>query len=178
MQQVLGYSALEAGLRFMPLALTAGVGGLAAPHIIGRFGARRTAVASLAATAAAFLFLARLPAEDGYLPVLLPAFLVAGFGFASAFVPLASQGVSGVRDGEKGVASGLFQTSTHLGGALVLAILATAAAARTEAARAAGAVDASALTSGFAAAFLIAAGIVALGALCAVRTLPARVPSP
>ena len=84
MQQVLGYGALEAGLRFMPLALTAGAGGLAAPRIIARIGARRTAVISLAATATAFLFLTRLPAEDGYVPVLLPAFLVAGFGFASA----------------------------------------------------------------------------------------------
>jgi EmrB/QacA subfamily drug resistance transporter len=174
MQQVLGYGALEAGLRFIPLVLTAGVGGLAAPHIIARIGARRTAVLSLAATAAAFLFLARLPADDGYVPVLLPAFVVAGFGFAMAYVPLTSQGVSGVRDGEKGLASGLFQTSTHLGGALVLAILATAAAARTEAARGAGAVDASALTAGFTVAFLIAAGILLLGAICAVRTLPAR----
>jgi EmrB/QacA subfamily drug resistance transporter len=174
MQQVLGYGALEAGLRFIPLALTAGAGGLAAPRIIARIGARRTAVISLAATAAAFLFLARLPAEDGYVPVLLPAFLVAGFGFASAYVPLTSQGVTGVRDGEKGLASGLFQTSTHLGGALVLAILATAAAARTEAAREAGALDASALTAGFTVAFLIAAGILLLGAICAVRTLPAR----
>jgi EmrB/QacA subfamily drug resistance transporter len=182
MQQVLGYGALEAGLAFLPLALTAGAGGLAAPRIIARIGARRTAVASLAATAAAFLFLARLPAEDGYLPVLLPAFLVAGFGFASAYVPLTSQGVTGVRDGEKGLASGLFQTSTHLGGALVLAILATAAALRTEAVREAGAVDASALTSGFTVAFLIAAAILLLGAFCAVRTLPARearvIPSP
>mgnify|MGYP003292733201 CR=1 FL=1 len=68
-----------------------------------------------------------MPAEDGYLPVVLPGFVVAGFSFATAFVPLTSQGMTGVREGEKGLASGLFQTSTHLGGALVLAILATAA---------------------------------------------------
>jgi hypothetical protein len=56
----------------------------------------------------------------------------------------------------------------------VLAILATAATARTEAAREAGAVHASAPTSGFTVAFLIAAGILMFGALCAVRTLPPR----
>jgi hypothetical protein len=107
-----------------------------------------------------------------YLPVVLPGFVVAGFSFASAFVPLTSQGMTGVREGEKGLASGPFQTSTHLGGAVVLAILATAAAARTEAARAAGDADATALTSGFAVAFVVAAGIVALGALTAFRLLP------
>ena len=129
---------------------------------------------SLSATAAAFLFLSRLPADGGYLPVLLPGFLVAGFGFAAAYVPLTSQGMTGVREGEKGLASGLFQTSTHLGGAFVLAILATAAAARTDAAREAGAVTETALTKGFAVDFLIAAGVLLLGAFCAVRTLPAR----
>jgi hypothetical protein len=89
---------------------------------------------------------------------MLPAFLIGGFTFACAFVPLTSQGMSGVREGESGLASGLFQTSTHLGGALVLALLATAAAA-----------------GGFGAGFLVAAGLLALGAVAAARTLgPAR----
>jgi MFS family permease len=160
MQQVLGFGALEAGLAFLPLALMATAGGLAAPRLIDRAGPRRTATISLAVTAAAFLFLARVPADDGYLPVVLPGFVVAGFSFATAFVPLTSQGMTRLREGEKGLASGLFQTSTHLGGALILA---TAAAARTEAARAAGEAGATALTSGFAVAFVLAAGILALG---------------
>jgi len=174
MQQVLGYSPLEAGLAFVPLALSACAGGLLAPRIVERAGPRRTATVSLVVTAAAFMFLARLPDRDGYLPVLLPAFLLAGFSFASAFVPLTSQGMTGVREGEKGLASGLFQTSTHLGGAFVLTVLATAAAARTNAALDGGEPAAAALTSGFGLAFLVAAGIVALGALTAVRTLPGR----
>ena len=174
---MLGYGALEAGLAFLPLALMATAGGLTAPRLIDRAGARRTATISLAVTAAAFLFLARVPVDDGYLPVVLPGFVVAGFSFATAFVPLSSQGMTGVREGEKGLASGLFQTSTHLGGALVLAILATAAAARTEAARADGDAAATALTSGFAVAFVLAAGILALGALSAFRMLPNRAES-
>jgi len=174
MQQVLGFDALEAGLAFLPLALTAGAGGLAAPRIIARAGPRRTAVVSLAVTAAAFASLARLPADGGYGPVLAPAFAVAGFSFATAFVPLTSQGMDGVREGERGLASGLLQTSTHLGGALVLAVLATIAAARTDAARESGEAAAAALTSGFAAAFVAAAGILALGALSVGRMLPAR----
>jgi EmrB/QacA subfamily drug resistance transporter len=172
MQQVLGFGALEAGLAFVPLAVTAAAGGLVAPHIVARAGPRRTAAASLTTTAATFLFLTRLPASDGYLPALLPAFLVAGFSFATAFVPLTSQGMTGVRDGERGTASGLFQTSTHLGGAFVLAVLATAAAARTDAARDAGELAGAALTAGFAVAFALGAAIVVLGAITALRTLP------
>ena len=80
--------------------------------------------------------------------------------------------MTGVREGERGVASGLFQTSTHLGGAFVLALLASAAAARTDAAREAGEVAGSALTAGFGVAFLLAAAIVVLGAVSAFRTLP------
>jgi predicted MFS family arabinose efflux permease len=173
MQQVLGFGALEAGLAFLPLALTAAAGGLLAPRIVARAGPRRTAAVSLAITAVTFLFLTRLPTEDGYLTVLLPAFLVAGFTFATAFVPLISQGLTGVREGERGVASGLFHTSTHLGGAFVLALLASAAAARTDAARDAGEVAGSALTAGFGVAFVLAAVIVVLGAVSALRTLPA-----
>jgi EmrB/QacA subfamily drug resistance transporter len=174
MQQVLGYSPLEAGLGFLPLALSAAAGGLLAPRIVARVGPRRTATASLVVTAAAFLSLARVPDQGGYAAVLLPAFLLAGFTFATAFVPLTSQGMTGVREGERGLASGLFQTSTHLGGAFVLTVLATAAAARTGAALDGGEQAAAALTSGFALAFLVAAGILALGAISAVRTLPAR----
>jgi MFS family permease len=174
MQQVLGYSPLEAGLGFLPLALSACAGGLLAPRIVERAGPRRTATASLVVTAAAFLFLARVPDHDGYAAFLLPAFLLAGFTFATAFVPLTSQGMTGVREGERGLASGLFQTSTHLGGAFVLTVLATAAAARTGAALDDGEQAAAALTSGFGLAFLVAAGILALGAISAVRTLPAR----
>jgi Major Facilitator Superfamily len=174
MQQVLRYSPIEAGLAFLPLALSGCAGGLLAPYIVALVGPRRTAAGSLLMTAAAFVFLARVPDRDGYASVLLPAFLCAGFSFASAFVLLTTQGMTGVREGEKGLASGLFQTSTHLGGAFVLTVLATAAAARTNAALDGGEPAAAALTSGFGLAFLVAAGIVALGALTAVRTLPGR----
>jgi hypothetical protein len=81
--------------------------------------------------------------------------------------------MTGVREGEKGLASGLFQTSTHLGGAIVLTVLASAAAAKTSAAEEAGRSPAAALTSGFTLGCLIAAALLILGALTATRTLPA-----
>jgi hypothetical protein len=80
--------------------------------------------------------------------------------------------MTGVREGEKGLASGLLQTSTHLGGAIVLTILATAAAGRTEAAEAAGTAARTAFMSGSSIAFLLGAVLLLLGAVAAVRTLP------
>jgi EmrB/QacA subfamily drug resistance transporter len=77
LQQVLGYSALETGFAFVPLALSACAGGLIAPRIIAAAGARRTAAVSMVTTAAAFVLLSRTPEQNGYLTVVLPAFLVA-----------------------------------------------------------------------------------------------------
>jgi hypothetical protein len=156
------------------MVVAATTGGVLAPRIVGRLGARRVAIAGHVASAAAFAWLTQLPLEDGYVPVLLPAFVVIGFALANAYVALTTQGLTGVRDGEKGLASGLFQTSMHLGGALVLAVMATAAAARTAAALGDGDATPAALTSGFTFAFVLAAGFLTLSALNAVWTLPAR----
>lgn len=172
LQQVLGYSAFETALAFVPLALSACAGGLVAPRIIARAGPRRTAALSMLVTAATFVLLSRTPEQNGYAPVVLPAFAVAGFTFAAAFVPLTSQGLTGVREGEKGLASGLLQTSTHLGGAIVLTILATAAAARADAVAEAARSAQAALTAGFSFACLIATALLVTGAAATLRTLP------
>jgi EmrB/QacA subfamily drug resistance transporter len=174
LQQVLGYSALRTGLAYVPLALSACVGGLLAPRVVRIIGAGATAAGSMGVTAATFVLLSRVPEQSGYAVVLLPAFLVGGFTAATAFVPLTAQGLTGVREGERGLASGLFQTSTHLGGAIVLTVLASAASARTHTAQAAGQSVGQALVAGFELAFLIGAGLLVLGAAIAWRTLPAR----
>jgi EmrB/QacA subfamily drug resistance transporter len=142
-----GLTALETGLAFLPLAASAGLGGLAAARLVARFGARRVATASLLVTTAGFAVLSL-----GGVVAVLAGFAVTGFAFASAFVPLAACGLAGAREGEKGLASGLFQTSTHLGGAIVLAVLAAIAAA-----------------GGFAPAYLAGAVLSLLGALTCVR---------
>jgi MFS family permease len=135
MQRVLDLTPLETGVALVPLALSAlaGGGGFLAPRLIGRVGTPRAVMLSLATTALCLAWVAA-GAGSGYWTSLFPAFLVAGCTFATGAVPLTAAVVDEARSAERGLAAGLFQTFTHVGGALVLAVLVVGAAARAEAA--------------------------------------------
>ena len=171
MQRVFGFSALETGLGFLPLAVSAGIGGPLASRLIERLGARRVAAASQAVTATALLYVSQTADGGNYAATLLPAFLIAGCSFATGAVPLVAEAVADAPAADRGAASGLFQTSTHAGGAVVVAALAIVAAGRTEAALSAGSTDPSALSAGLEAAFLTAAGTLTAGAFLAAALL-------
>jgi hypothetical protein len=180
MQRVLGFSALEAGLGFVPLALSAGAGGPAAARLVARFGARAVVAASFLVTAGAALWLARAPAGSGYAAAMLPAFAIAGFTFATAAVPLTAEAVADAAPAAKGAAAGLFQTCTHAGGAAVLAALVVCAAARSDRAAAGGADATAALLAGYRLAFALTAALLAAGAVVTLALLrrPARASRP
>jgi EmrB/QacA subfamily drug resistance transporter len=167
MQKILGFSPLLAGLGFIPLAVTAATGALLASPLVERLGARRLTAASLAITAASFAFLSRLGHDDHYLPSLLPAFAVAGLSFAAAYVPLTQAAIDGLPEAEKGLASGVYQTSTHLGGAVLVAVVATLAVSQSSGPR-----SPEALTDGFAVAFIVGAAVLASAAVASAWLLP------
>ena len=103
----------------------------------------------------------------GFTTDILGPSLLAATGLGFAFVTTTIAAVSGVRDEESGLASGLINTSQQIGGALGLAVLATIANSRTDDVMASSGGDPSglpnALTEGFQAAFLGGAAIAALG---------------
>jgi EmrB/QacA subfamily drug resistance transporter len=163
MQRVLGLSALETGVALVPLALSALAGGFLAPRLIDRVGTARTVAVSLVATAACLGWTAVLAGGgSGYWTALFPAYCVAGCTFATAAVPLTAVVVGAARARERGLAAGLFQTFTHVGGAVVLAIVVVTAAARTEAAGE---------RAGIEAGFALAALVLVIGAAIALRLL-------
>jgi MFS family permease len=162
MQRVLGFSPLEAGAGFVPLAVSAGAGGPLAAPLLARFGVRRVVVTSLLVTTAALVALSRALALRSYAQALLPVFTLIGFTFATAAVPLTAEAVADAAPDEQGAAAGLFQTFTHVGGAVVLAVLAISAAARSDAAHDASALDA--LVAGYRLAFVLAAIVLASAA--------------
>jgi MFS family permease len=85
-----------------------------------------------------------------------------GVGLGFSFVPISIAALAGVRPAEAGLASGLFNTTQQIGGALGIAVLSTIATSRTSHALADGTARPSALVQGFTGAFVVAAvGIVA-----------------
>jgi EmrB/QacA subfamily drug resistance transporter len=152
-QQVLGYGAFEAGLAFVPLALGTIVGSLVAGRFVNRKQSAIAAVAGLGVTAAGLLLLAPAPVDGTFVLHVLPGTALAGLGVSVAYVPLTLAAVDGVAVDERGVASGLYHTTGQVGGAIVVAVLATIAAAAAD--------DG----FGFTAAFVAGAAVVALGGL-------------
>lgn len=129
MQQTLGYSALQAGLAFLPAAMIFFfVGGWVSSWLVNRVGLRRVLVASTILITVGSALFAPLPVSAGYLGI-LPGTIFWSLGASLGFPALAIAGLAGAKHGEEGLASGLIQTSQRLGFPLGLAVLLTIAAA-------------------------------------------------
>jgi EmrB/QacA subfamily drug resistance transporter len=161
MQRVLGYTPLQVGLAFLPVALLIGTLSLGfSARLNMRFGARATLVPGLALLVPGLLLFAQAPVDADYVPDLLPTMILLGVGAGLAFPSMTTLAMSGATRSDSGLASGLVNTSLQVGGALGLAVLATLATTRTDNLLADGGATASALTSGYHLAFVIGAGLV------------------
>ena len=176
-QEILHLSPVQAGLGFLPL--TAGIiaaSGASQP-LIGRIGVRAVAGIGMTIAGAGLLLLARAPVTGTYLNDVLPGLVVMGIGLGFTFVPMTLIATTNVADEDAGLASGLFNTSQQVGGALGLAILSTLAADRTSSllGRLGHAPSASdlpaALVSGYHLAFAVGAGLMLLGVALSVSLL-------
>jgi EmrB/QacA subfamily drug resistance transporter len=174
MQQVLGYSPLEAGVAFIPMTLTIAAASVLASRLVGRVGAKPLLVVGMLGQTAGMLLFSRISADGSFLGDILLAGVVTAAGMGAAFAPVTIAAVSGVASSEAGLASGLVNTSRLLGGALGLAVLATVATEHTAALTGGGNPSATALTAGFARAFEVGAGFALIGALVALLALQAR----
>jgi EmrB/QacA subfamily drug resistance transporter len=171
MQQVLGFSAIETGVAYLPLTVTIVLLANVAQNLVTRVGVRRVMPVGLALAAGALLLLTQVPPDGHYFFDLFPAFLLTAVGLAFTFVPMTIAGLMGVQEADAGVASGLLNTSQQIGGAIGLAVASTIATTFT--AHYAGshpgvpAFSAPALTYGFQIAFYVLAGLAALAAVLA-----------
>jgi EmrB/QacA subfamily drug resistance transporter len=172
LQQVLGYSALETGVAYLPWTLTTiGVSTLAS-RIVDRFTPKPVLLAGLVMATAGFLLLARVSGHGDYWSHVLPAMIVLGAGLGMTFVPITISATSGVAPADSGLASGLLTTTQQVGGSLGLAILSTVSTTRLGNALDAGSTLPVALTHGFKGAFIAAAALCALGLVVAIALLP------
>ena len=176
LQNVLGFSPLQAGFAFLPTALGVVVGAGLTSRVIGRVGPRvpMTTGALLAATG--MFWLSAVTVHANYFADVLGPLVVLAIGLGMAFVSTSVTAISGVQPNESGLASALLNVGRQLGGSLGIAIMDTIATTVTRNQLATGpfthAAVNRALTTGFSAAFEIA-GLIALAgfvtALVAVR---------
>ncbi len=130
-QRVLGYTPLEAGLAFLPFTLGIIIGAGLSQPLVPKLGAREVPIIGATLGAVGLLSFLRLDPGSTYLTDLLPGIMLASIGMGLVFVPITLIATSGVPVNDAGLASGLFNTSQQIGGALGLALLSTLATNRT-----------------------------------------------
>jgi EmrB/QacA subfamily drug resistance transporter len=163
MQQVLGYSAIHAGLSYLPLALTIMASAGIASGLVTKVGYKPVLAIGLLFIVAGLAWFSRVSVGGGFTTDILGPSLLAAAGLGFAFVTTTIAAVAGVEEAESGLASGLINTSQQIGGALGLAVLSSIATSHTASVLSDGSGLEDALTEGFQVAFLGGAAIAALG---------------
>jgi EmrB/QacA subfamily drug resistance transporter len=132
-QGVLGYSALQAGLAFLPVtAVMFGVVRVV-PRIVAKVGNARLLAGGVFVAMVGMAWLSRLSVDTPLFPQIVLPMALLGIGIGSALVPLTTAGIAGVRPDDAGAASGLVNVAQQLGGSLGLGILVTVFAAASHA---------------------------------------------
>ena len=128
LQQVLGYSPLNAGLAFVPGGLTFfAMSGFFSARLVNRFGVKKVLVFGEGTAIFSYALLTQTSAAGNYLTVMLPATMIGAIGLGVAFPAYSIIGLMGAKRGEEGLASGVLNTSRQMGGPLGVATLVTIA---------------------------------------------------
>jgi predicted MFS family arabinose efflux permease len=171
LQNILGYSALTTGLAFLPVTAGIMIGAVAAQQLVRRVGVLAVMRTGMVVAAAGLGVLAATTSVDGTYLGVFAGLLPMSIGMGATFVSLTLVATTGVETDDAGLASGIFNTSQQVGGALGLAVLSTLANDRT--ASLLGdltgaptlAQEQSAVVEGFQLAFIAAAALMAVGAV-------------
>lgn len=166
-QRVLGHGPAQAGLTFLPLALSVVVGSVCAVSLGHRLAPRTLLLVGGLVTAVGLAWCGRISPDGAFATDLLGPTLVAGAGFGCCLGPIASTGTQGVAPHETGTASGLLNSSRQLGAALGLAALGAAAHHHTGQ-RA----TPEAVTDGYALGLTLGGALLAVAVLLALTVLP------
>jgi len=121
MQNVLHYSPLEAGVRFLPSTLMIVTVAPIAGRMADRFGPRWLIVAGLLTIAASLYTFTGIAVDSTY-PELLPGFMLLGIGIAMTMSPMTSAAMNAVPVEKAGIASGVLSMFRMIGGSLGVAI--------------------------------------------------------
>ncbi|HEX6228789.1 MAG TPA: MFS transporter [Solirubrobacterales bacterium] len=121
MQNILGYSALEAGVRFLPSTLMIVLVAPLAGRAADRIGSRWLIVAGLVIVAASLYIFSGIAVNSSY-GELLPGFMLLGIGIALTMSPMTSAAMNAVAVEKAGIASGVLSMFRMVGGSLGVAV--------------------------------------------------------
>ena len=162
LQDVRHYSAVVAGLAFLPVPVSVFLmSQLTSRVLLRRLTPKMVMMSGTAVSLASLLLASRLTVGSSYAQ-LLAGLLLIGIGSGVALVSITTAALTEVEPGDAGAASGLLNVSQQLGAALGLAVLVTVFEATAGPGASAGTASAARLVHGFDVAFLAAAGFAAL----------------
>ena len=172
LQDVLGYTPIQAGLAFLPFCFGTIVGAFASGRLVALLGARIVMAAGLALGAIGMFLFSFLGADSTFLDGFLVPSVIASIGVGVCMVANTSLATTGIAHHEAGLVSGLVNSARQIGGSIGLAALATAAASAATASGAGSPVGA--LVAGYDRAFLITAVLALVAAVVAAAFAPGR----
>ena len=179
MQEVLHLSVLQTGVGFLATAGTAVAFAAPAQMLATKVGVKPVMLTGLSLLLAGALWYTQISPHGSYFVDLMPGFFAVGIALPFTFIPLTIAALAGVGDDEAGLASGLFNTSQQVGGAIGTAVLSTIAFTHSGTLLKQGTAPEEALTGGFKWGFWVCAGIWAgalLAALIFIREREVAVP--
>ncbi len=130
-QDVMGYSALRAGIGFIPFAIAMGIGLGVSSQLVSHFSPRVIVIGGGLLVLGAMLYGSTLNRGIPYFPNLIVPIMVGGIGIGMVIVPLTLSAIAGVGFDRIGPASAIALMLQNLGGPLVLAVIQAVITSRT-----------------------------------------------
>ncbi|TRW80654.1 MFS transporter [Mycolicibacterium sp. 018/SC-01/001] len=130
-QDIMGYSALRAGVGFIPFVIALGIGLGVSSALVSKFQPRILVIGGGVLVLAAMLYGSTLDANIPYFPNLVLPITVGGFGIGMIVVPLMISAIAGVGFDQIGPVSAIALMLQNLGGPVVLAIIQAVITSRT-----------------------------------------------
>jgi EmrB/QacA subfamily drug resistance transporter len=174
MQTVLGFSRIQAGAAYIPATLGVAISSGIASKLFARTGTRPIIIGGALLGAAGVFWLSHIPVQGSFFSDLLPGLLIMSAGLGAVFVGVTTAAQAGVPPDKAGLAAGLINASTWLGGALGIAIASAISTSRAHDLLADHAPAPDALTSGFQRALLVCSLAMVAAAVIALRATNTR----
>jgi EmrB/QacA subfamily drug resistance transporter len=130
-QDIMGYSALKAGIGFIPFVIALGIGLGASSVLVSKFAPRVLVIAGGVLVLGAMIYGSTLNADIPYFPNLVLPITIGGFGIGMIVVPLTVSAIAGVGFDEIGPVSAIALMLQNLGGPVVLAVIQAVITSRT-----------------------------------------------